>query len=128
MKRIVRHATSDFIEYVKEQLASIHKLTSTRFFGGVALALNGTQFGMIMDDVLYFVVDDSTRPNYEKLGSHCFSYATKNRQVKVNRYFEVPAQAIENQDELLALATESLAVARNSRGAKAKRALHSGNT
>lgn len=37
--------TSDFVEFLKEQLAPIHGLTSARFFGGYGLSANGTLFG-----------------------------------------------------------------------------------
>ena len=78
----------------------------------MGLTADGTQFGMVMGNTLYFVVDDTSRPVYEKLGCTCFSYATRKGQVKVNRYFEVPAQALEESAQLVVLANQALEIAR----------------
>jgi DNA transformation protein len=111
-----------FVEYLLEQLAPLRGVSSKSFFGGVGLVADDTQFAMVMGSVLYFVVDDATRPNYEKLGSICFSYATKKRRVDVRKYFAVPADLIEDQDQLVVLARESLRVAQSLRKPSAKRA------
>ena len=103
--------SSDFAEFVKEQLASIHGLQGKRLFSGVGLSAHGVQFAMIIDNVLYFVVDDTTRPAYEAMGSQCFSYTTKVRHVEVKRYYAVPGEIIEDHQRLAMLARESLEIA-----------------
>ena len=113
--------TSDFVEFLKDQLGPIQGLASARFFGGIRLSSNGIQFAMVMGNALYFAVDGLTRPHYEKLGSKCFSYETKKGRVNVTRYYEVPAKAIEESAQLVALAAESIEASRRSKGAKAKR-------
>ena len=107
---------SSFADFVIDQLITIGHLSRTRFFGGIGLTANGTQFGMVMGNTLYFVVDDTSRPAYEKLCSTCFSYATRKGQVKVRRYFEVPAQALEESAQLVALATQAIGIARLPKG------------
>lgn len=104
-------ASSGYAEFVKEQLASIHGLQGKRLFSGVGLSAHGVQFAMIVGNVLYFVVDDTTRPAYEAMGSQCFSYTTKLRRVEVRRYYEVPAEVIEDHQRLAMLARESLEIA-----------------
>jgi DNA transformation protein len=111
-------SSSEFIEFIKEQLAPIGELETTRFFGGIGLTVNGVQFGMLMDNSAYFVVDDRTRLSYQKMGSSCFSYATQKGRVNVSRYFEVPAQALDEPAQLLALAIEAMAIATRTRGIK----------
>ena len=108
----------EFVEFIKEQLAPLGELTTTRFFGGIGLTANGKQFGILMDNSVYFVVNNTTQPIYEKMGSSCFSYITKKGRVNVNRYFEVPAQALEEPPQLIALAVESIAVAHSAVSAK----------
>jgi DNA transformation protein and related proteins len=120
-EEIMSAQVSDFAEFIKEQLATVSALATTRFFGGIGLTSDGVQFGMMMGDLLYFVVDNTTRPHYQQQGSNCFSYSTKKGVVNVNRYFEVPAQAIEEPDQLVALATEAIAVARGSKDKQKKR-------
>jgi DNA transformation protein len=103
--------SNHFVEYLLEQLAPLRGAASKKFFGGVALLCDGAQFAMVMGSELYFVVDDSTRPNYERMGSHCFAYTTKKGQVAVRKYYTVQAQLIEDQDQLVTLARESIRVA-----------------
>jgi DNA transformation protein and related proteins len=97
-------------DYVSEQLAPL-RVTPRRFFGGHSFSSDGLQFAMIIDGTLYFVVDDETRPRYEAMGSHCFVYEKKDRKVDVRRYFHVPSEALEDQEQLLVLARESIRVA-----------------
>jgi DNA transformation protein len=111
----------EFIEFVKEQLASLHDLASRRLFGGVGLSAQGIQFAILHGNTLYFVVDDTTRAAYEAMGSQCFSYTTSQRHVDVRRYYAVPAELIEDRERLSALARESLEVARRSTKAKRPR-------
>jgi DNA transformation protein len=103
--------SNHFVDYLLEQLAPLRGAVSKNFFGGVALVHGDTQFAMVMGSELYFVVDDLTRPNYERMGSECFSYATKKGRVAVRKYYAVPAGLIEDEDQLVVLARESIRVA-----------------
>jgi DNA transformation protein and related proteins len=110
-----------YIEFVLEQLAPLRDVASKSFFGGTGFVSGDTQFAMVMGSVLYFVVDDATRPSYEKMGGGCFSYATKKGRVDVRKYFSVPAELIENQERLVVLARESICVASAAkRGSKSR--------
>jgi len=108
---IMTAGSNHYIEYLLEQLAPLRGVASKSFFGGVGLVSGETQFAMVMGSVLYFVVDESTRPIYERMGSSCFAYDTKKRRVEVKKYFAVPAELIEDQDRLVALARDSIRVA-----------------
>jgi len=107
--------SQDYVRFVQEQLEGLRGLRSARLFGGLGLSVDGVQFAMIIRNGLYFVVDDSTRPAYEAAGSDCFRYETRVRQVEVRRYYEVPGEWLEDRERLLALARESLAIARQDR-------------
>jgi DNA transformation protein len=113
--------SNDYAAYVLEQLEALPGITNGRLFGGVGLKAGDVQFAMIIDGTLYFVVDDSTRPKYEAMGSTCFAYNTKQRRVDVRRYFEVPADVLENGDELVAWADEAIAIATRTSRAKGKK-------
>lgn len=112
------HTSPQFVEFVAEQLAGIPGLATARFFGGVGLSAHGTQFGMVIGTALYFVVDDCTRPAYQARGSQCFAYDTRARRVQVMRYFEVPADVIEDREALAAWAREAVGAAENSKPKK----------
>ena len=112
---------NDYVEFVMDQLASLRGVASDRFFGGVGLSSGGTQFAMVMGSSLYFVVNDATRLRYEKMGSSCFSYSSKKGRVAVRKYYAVPVELIEDQEQLVALAQESIRVAKSANQGPAKR-------
>jgi DNA transformation protein and related proteins len=116
---------SDYVDFVKDQLASLQGVSIGRFFGGIGLSCEGTQFAMIMGSSLYFVVDDSTRPKYERMGSDCFSYSTKKGRVDVRKYYAVPVEVIEEEERLVALARESIRIAAVSKKSPTSRSTRS---
>ena len=104
-------STQEYVDYVLELLAPIQKISSGRFFGGIGLKTNSVQFAMLMDSSLFFVVDDSTRGKYEKMGMNCFWYNTKKKRVNVKKYYEVPGDLFEDQETLIEWAKESIKIA-----------------
>ncbi len=112
---------SSYAAYITEQLAPLGRLTTSRFFGGTGFSFDSVQFGMIIQETLYFVVDDSSRSKYEALGSKCFSYSTKKGLIQVRRYFEAPLDVLDAQSELLGLARESIEIARRTDKSSKKR-------
>lgn len=98
--------SSSYFEFVVEQLAEIVPIRSRRMFGGVGIYGDGLFFAIIADDVLYFKVDDSNRPDYERLGMAQFM----NMQ-----YYQLPADLLEDPDELGEWVEKSLAVAARKR-------------
>lgn len=102
---------SAFSAFVVEQLAPLGAIACARFFGGLSLKSGGVLFAMIMDGTLYFAVDDLSRPDYERLGSACFSYQTRKGRVDVRRFHAVPADVLDDADELVAFARRALTAA-----------------
>ena len=103
----------DLAQHFMEMLEPIGGLDLRRFFGGWAIVHDGAQFAMVMDTI-YFCVDDRTKRRYEQQGSAPFSYASGSKRVQVGRYYSAPAEAVDNADELCALAREAMAVAHTS--------------
>ncbi|MBL0313467.1 MAG: TfoX/Sxy family protein [Holophagaceae bacterium] len=108
-------SSHEFTQFVIEQLVSIPGLSTGRFFGGIGVKSEATQFAMIMDGSLFFTVDDESRKKYEQMGSKCFSYGTKKGRVDVRKYFEVPADLLEDSTQLVVLARAAIAVARKAK-------------
>lgn len=104
-------SSQDYIDFVTGQLAELPGLAHGRFFGGVGLTAHGVQFAMLMDNALYFVVDDQTRPRYQAWGSDCFRYQTHRGPVDVKKYYEVPGELLDDPAALLPLAEEAVGVA-----------------
>ncbi len=103
--------SSEFATYILDRLQGLGPLETRRFFGGIGLLSGATQFAMIMENTLYFVVNDATRARYEKAGMPCFSYSTKTRQVQVRRYFALPEEILDDQEMLRDWANEAILAA-----------------
>lgn len=113
-KRMIRDrmAADEFVTHVVDVLNGVGDIESTRFFGGTGIKLDGTQFAMIMRGTLYFVVSPDLREQFKALGSEPFSYATKNGQKLVQRYYAVPDELVEDAQALCAAANVAFAYAR----------------
>lgn len=112
---------SEFAVYIAEQLRPLGPLAIDRFFGGLSIKSDAVLFAMIMDGSLYFAVDDALRGEYEKIGSRCFSYDSKKGRVDVKRFYEVPADFLEDPELLLAFARRSIGAAQISAAARKTR-------
>ena len=91
--------SDDYRDFVLEQLAPAGRVTTRAMFGGVGLYLDGLFFALIDDDTLYFKTDDSNRARYEKAGSRPFC-PFPDQPDKAMAYWQVPAEALEDPDEL----------------------------
>jgi len=103
--------SNDYLRYVLDQLGGLGA-TARRMFGGYGLYAEGFFFGII-DDAVYFKVDDSNRQDYESLGSRPFSIemGKVRRRVVSLSYFQVPEEVLEDADEAKRWARKALAVA-----------------
>ena len=104
-------ASSEYLRWVLEQLEPVGSVRAERMFGGMGIRRGTTQFAIVMRNVLYFVVDDATRPRYEAAGMESFAYDTRQRRVQVRRYYAVPQEVLEDPDELRAWAEQSIEIA-----------------
>jgi DNA transformation protein and related proteins len=108
--------TQEYLDFIIDQLRPFGSVTSRRMFGGAGLYHNGIFFGLIADDVLYFKVDDGNRKDYTDVGMGPFkpfgSYAMG--------YYEVPAEVLEDPDELALWARKAYDAAGRNNGNKTK--------
>ena len=106
--------TDSFLEFVLEQLDPVGPMTSKRMFGGVGLYAGDLFFGLLSRDVLYLKTDESNRGMMKKAGARAFEPYPGQGKGKM-QYFSVPAAILEDNEELIAWATKSVAVARTQR-------------
>jgi DNA transformation protein and related proteins len=99
-----------YLQYVLEQLERTGRVNSRRMFGGVGLYCDGLFFGLIFDDTLYFKVGDATRADYESRGMQPFRPFADRPEVSMT-YFTVPADVLDDSEELVAWAKRSVAIA-----------------
>lgn len=109
--------SSDYSQYVLEQLARLPRVTSRRMFGGVGLYSDGVFFGIIANDTVFFKVDDSTRDRYVERGSEPFRPYKDRPEVSMS-YFQVPADVLEDADELVPWARAAVRAAAASAASK----------
>ena len=99
-----------FLQYVLEQLERLGAVSSRRMFGAVGLYRDDVFFAILDDDTLYFKVDDSTRPDYESRGMKALR-PYKDRPDVSMTYFTVPADVLDDAEELVTWARRSVAIA-----------------
>lgn len=100
----------DYLQYVLEQLARMPAVTSRRMFGCMGLYSDGVFFGIVDNDTLFFKVDDSTRESYASRGSEPFRPYKDRPEVSMS-YFHVPADVLEDADELVTWARSAVRAA-----------------
>lgn len=104
--------SDEFLEYVIDQLAAWGEVRARKMFGGAGLYHDGTMFGLIADDVAYLKVDDSNRDDFLQAGSAPFEPYPEKDKSTVMSYFDIPADVLEDRDELARWAQRSWLIAR----------------
>ncbi len=97
---------SDYVDFVLDALADWHAVASRRMFGGYGLYRQGVMFALIVDDTLYFKVDDSNRKDFEQAGAGPFVYHAKGKPVSLS-YWQVPPDVFEDSEQLGAWAQKA---------------------
>jgi DNA transformation protein and related proteins len=100
--------TGEYLQFVLEQLEGLGNVTSRRMFGGVGLYQDDRFFSIIMEDTLYFKVNDATRGDYVARGMGQFRPYPNKPHLSMT-YYEVPADVLEDADECVAWARRSVA-------------------
>jgi len=108
--------SSDYLDFVLEQLAPVGPLTWRKMFGGVGLYAQGLFFGLIDDDILYLKGDAALRPDFEAAGSIPFAPSGMSPMA----YWSAPAEALDDSEQMVAWARRSIAVAAARKTRKAK--------
>lgn len=94
-----------FKAFVEDQLGDLRGVTCRAMFGGYGVYQGRTFFGIIYRSRLYFKTSEATRGRYEEAGMKPFRPSAKQT---LKTYYEVPAEVVENPDELVAWAREAI--------------------
>ena len=107
--------TPSFRSFILEQLGrSVQGIRARSMFGGVGIYGNELFFGLIDDDVLYFKVDESNRPDFQARGMGPFQpYGEDGEEMQ---YYRVPDDLLEDAEALGEWAEKAMMVARRARG------------
>lgn len=104
--------SEEYLEHVVEKLEYIGQVTTKKMFGGVGIYLDGLFCALIGDDVLYFKVDDTNRPDYE---------AADMGPLMNLQYYQVPAEVFEDPETLRVWANKAMDVARRKSSGKKRK-------
>ena len=99
-----------FSDYVVELLAGLGRVEARRMFGGAGLFRDGVMFGVLLDDVVYFRVDDALQADLKEQGSEPWVY-TRNGEEREMGYWRMPETAADDPDEAVDVARRSYAAA-----------------
>jgi DNA transformation protein and related proteins len=113
-------APGGYLAYALEQLEAVPQLRWRRMFGGVGIYSGDLMFALIGADMLYCKADESNRADYEARGKGPF-LPFPDKPNLVMAYYEVPADVIEDRDELTLWARKAIAAALAARLAKSSR-------
>ena len=103
---------SDFVDYVVQDLLSeLSGVRARSMFGGWGIYKDDAIFAIIVDDQLYFKVDDTNKRTYQQHGSKPFTYRSRGKSVSMS-YWEVPAEVMDDRDEIKRWAEESHHISR----------------
>ncbi len=110
--------SSEFIDFLLENLAPLGPVYARRMFGGAGLYCDGLMFALIADDTVYLKADDKTSQDFMSEGLKPFTYHGKSKPITMS-YWRVPERLFDDQDEFVAWADVALRVAKS--GLKPKR-------
>jgi DNA transformation protein and related proteins len=100
--------------FILEQLGRrVRGIRGRSMFGGVGIYAGDVFFALIDDDILYFKVDDSTRPEFEARGMAPFRPYGEHGEVM--QYYRVPDDLLEDDETLGDWAEQAIQVAQRAK-------------
>jgi len=101
---------NEFVEYLLELLEPFGGVRAKAMFGGFGIYRDNLMFGLVADDILYFKVDEKTRPGFESKGLPPFTYEKKGKKYSMS-YYQAPEEALEDSEEMGAWAEKAYGAA-----------------
>lgn len=96
------------LDFIIDQLKGIGEFTHKRMFGGVGFFKDGIMFALLGNGIFNLRVDESNLEDFEVFGMKRF-LATEEK--KGLPYYEVPADILEDRDQLTEWAFKAFEVA-----------------
>ena len=90
---------NEFLEYVLDLLEEMPGIDHRGMFGGYAIRKYGLAFALIIDNEIYFKVDDTNIDDFKALDSRPFTYEKKGKVIVVSNW-SLPDQILEDSDLL----------------------------
>lgn len=111
-----------YLQFVLEQLAPVGgEITARAMMGGQTLYCDGIVFALIGHGALHLKADAENRPMFEARGLPAFQPDPKERPEAVLQYYLVPADVLEDREELARWAREAVHAGRRASAVKTRR-------
>jgi DNA transformation protein len=112
--------STEFCDFIVEQLEPIGPVQVRRMFGGAGLYLDDTIFAILANDVLYFKVNEANEADFIAEGMAVFDpFGDPKRQIR--SYRECPPRLLEDPDELGQWARVAWAAGRHAEAQKSQK-------
>jgi DNA transformation protein and related proteins len=105
-------ASDSFSEFLKEQLAPLGQITTRRMFGKTGIFCDGVMLGMVIDNTLYFRVDEGNRAVFREAASFPPLNYRKEGELVDLAFWRAPERLFDEPDEFITWAEAALAAAR----------------
>lgn len=115
MTAMKRKKDDSFMEHVLDALSGLPGVRARPMFGGHGLYLGKDFFGMAWKGKLYFRVDDGSRPSYQSRGGEAFTVTMRGKTMTM-RYWSVPAEVLDDREELARWAMRAVRARRGPEG------------
>src|SRR2546430_893939 len=102
--------SSEYLDYVHDQLSGLGGVSSRRMFGGAGLYCDEFFFALIDDDTLYLRVNDDNRADFTARSMSAFRPYADRPELSMS-YYETPADVLEDPAQLVSWARRSVAAA-----------------
>jgi len=101
-------SSSDFIAYVLDQLSDWGNVYQKRMFSAIGLFQNDLMFGLIYNDMVFLKIDETNKKKFIEANSKpLIIFKSKST---VPSFYELPIDVLENADEFVFWAKESLEI------------------
>lgn len=100
----------DFKAFLHDQFELFGPIAIRPMFGGAGVFRDGLMFGLVVDETLYFKAGAENRDDFERMGMKPFTYQRNSKPASLG-YFEVPADILEDPQEMREWAEKAFAVA-----------------
>ncbi|HVC62227.1 MAG TPA: TfoX/Sxy family protein [Acetobacteraceae bacterium] len=105
-------ASDSFVEFLREQLAPLGRVTTRRMFGKIGVFCDGLMLGMVTENMLYLRVDDYNQAEFSEAASvPPLSYEKKGSTIDLS-FWRAPERLFDEPDEFVKWARAALAAAR----------------
>lgn len=102
--------SKSYLDFVLESVREAGDVEPRRMFGGVGLYTDNVIFALILDDQLYFKVNERTAERYEDAGAEPFLYTNKNGRTVSMPYYRAPEFLFDEPDEMADWVREAMGV------------------